>query len=1227
MSKHYFTSIALKPIGFLTLFILLSGGIFAKTHDPPKKSARTGSVLAAVSYSVQADPFPVLTSVARRIFFDADNDGDIDMLYQTSTTNTNDIALKLNNGSGGFATTHSATNGTGTFTSGPLTGISFTSIPTTGLYALDYDKDGDTDLYEGAAGAAGRIIRNNGGNFSVQADPFPVQTSAARRIFFDADNDGDIDMLYQTSTTNTNDIALKLNNGSGGFATTHSATNGTGTFTSGPLTGISFTSIPTAGLYALDYDKDGDTDLYEGAAGAAGRIIRNNGGSFSVQADPFPVLTSVARRIFFDADSDGDIDMLYQTSTTNTNDIALKLNNGSGGFATTHSATNGTGTFSTGPLTGISFTSIPTAGLYALDYDKDGDTDLYEGVAGAAGRIIRQDVPCVSVYTVTTTADAGAGSLRQAMLDIAATSCPGPFTVTASVSGTINLASVLPDITKDITFIGPGASILTVRRSSGGNYRIFTVLNTNNTVSFDGFTIANGSHPVQGGGVYNSGNLTLTGCVVSGNTAPQGGGVQNDNTLTMNRCVIVGNTASPNFGGGLISYGAITMNNCLIVSNRSDQDTGGVGLSGGGSLTAINCTIARNTAVTEGGGIVISGGSVGVIRNSIVAENSASSSANISGNLDAASSYNLIGAESGNGGLTNGTNGNQVGVANARLAALGNYGGPTQTIALLPGSPAINAGTASGAPALDQRGVARVGATDVGSFESQGFTLLLTSGNNQSATVGTVFTNPLRTTVSSTNSEPVDGGVVTYTGPGSGAGIAPASVTASIASGVAVASVTANATTGGPYTVAATANGASPTVNFSLTNTPNIPTITGFTVNPQVVCVGSPITFTATIGNVPDGYNWSLSNGGPPIGSQSSTTVTAFSVTQVATGSGPQTYTLTVTGNGQQVTATTSLTVNVLPVAGLSNNGPLTCAQTSVTLTASGGTSYTFTNGSGTVLAGSGNTRVVSSPGTYSVTVANASGCVSSTSTTVISNTTVPTPTLSASPSTTLTCAQTSLTLTAGGGNAYAFSGPGVVSQSGNTAVVNAAGVYSVTVTNTATGCASTTSITISQNASTPVATLSAAPSTTLTCAQTSLTLTAGGGNAYAFSGPGVVSQSGNTAVVNAAGVYSVTVTNTTTGCFSTTSITINSNASLPTPTLSASPSTTLTCAQTSLTLTAGGGNSYAFSGPGVVSQSGNTAVVNAAGSTPSPSLTRPRAAPAPPASLLAECQPTHATL
>ncbi len=189
---------------------------------------------------------------------------------------------------------------------------------------------------------------------------------------------------------------------------------------------------------------------------------------------------------------------------------------------------------------------------------------------------------------------------------------------------------------------------------------------------------------------------------------------------------------------------------------------------------------------------------------------------------------------------------------------------------------------------------------------------------------------------------------------------------------------------------------------------------------------------------------------------------------------------------------------------------------------------------------------------------------------------TSPTATISASPSTTLTCAQSSLTLTAGGGNTYAFSGPGVVSQSGNTAVVNAAGVYSVTVTSVG-GCSSTTAITISSDACAPTPTISASPSTTLTCAQSSLTLTAGGGNSYVFSGPGIVSQSGNTAVVNASGTYSVTVTNTSSGCSSVTAITITQDNTMPAVSITANPSLTITEGQ-SATLTAQGANTYAWS-------------------------------------------------
>ena len=125
---------------------------------------------------------------------------------------------------------------------------------------------------------------------------------------------------------------------------------------------------------------------------------------------------------------------------------------------------------------------------------------------------------------------------------------------------------------------------------------------------------------------------------------------------------------------------------------------------------------------------------------------------------------NLIGTGAA-GGLANGVNGNLVGVTNPLLAPLGNYGGPTQTMALLPGSPAINAGTnGPGIPTTDQRGLGRVGAVDIGAFESQGFTLTLVAGSTpQTANIGTAFANPLAVSVTANNPvEPVNGGVVTF---------------------------------------------------------------------------------------------------------------------------------------------------------------------------------------------------------------------------------------------------------------------------------------------------------------------------------------------------------------------------------------------------------------------------------------------------------------------------------
>ncbi|OON68233.1 hypothetical protein B0919_13835 [Hymenobacter sp. CRA2] len=332
---------------------------------------------------------------------DVDKDGDLDLLYQDGNTPGQGIALKRNDGSGNY-TTFTADN-TGKFTSGPLNGITFTQIVfgtvsnNYALFAVDYDKDGDTDIVQAVNNAAGSIFRNNGnGTFSTIGSPFAQLSIASRRVFIDVNNDGAIDQLYQDGTAPGTNIGVQINNGSGGFSTT--TANGSGTFTSGPLNGVTLTGVVASGdpsVFAVDYDNDGDSDLLTAPNNGTGTLYRNNGGSFAQVTNPFPALSFASRRRFIDVDADGAVDMLYQSSNVTNTGIGLLLNNGSGTF--TNIATNASGTFTSGPLNGIDFDNISqsTPGLFPADYDTDADIDLIEFTAGtggtATGRVIRQE--------------------------------------------------------------------------------------------------------------------------------------------------------------------------------------------------------------------------------------------------------------------------------------------------------------------------------------------------------------------------------------------------------------------------------------------------------------------------------------------------------------------------------------------------------------------------------------------------------------------------------------------------------------------------------------------------------------------------------------------------------------------------------------------------------------------------------------------------------------------
>ena len=304
----------------------------------------------------------------------------------------------------------------------------------------------------------------------------------------------------------------------------------------------------------------------------------------------------------------------------------------------------------------------------------------------------------------------------------------------------------------------------------GRSYAILTVSDS---------TITDNSADNSGGGIANDGTATVSDSTISQNSSLGGGGIWNTATLTVTNSTIADNAAGS--GGGIANHGGATVSDSTITDNAADDSGGGIysngfiltvtnstiadnaaGSGGGiyteGQLTAVNDTIAYNTVPSGGfgGGLDASAGTA-TLNNAIVALNTSATGSGTTpddiylggGVVSSSSAYNLIGT-GGSGGLTNGVNGNQVGVANPGLGTLSDNGGPTQTIALLPGSPAIDAGSnalavdpSTGKPlTTDQRGTGFVriinGTVDIGAYEVQ-TSLVVTTQPPANVTAGSAF--------------------------------------------------------------------------------------------------------------------------------------------------------------------------------------------------------------------------------------------------------------------------------------------------------------------------------------------------------------------------------------------------------------------------------------------------------------------------------------------------------
>lgn len=385
-----------------------------------------------------------------------------------------------------------------------------------------------------------------------------------------------------------------------------------------------------------------------------------------------------------------------------------------------------------------------------------------------------------ATFTVTNLNDSGAGSLRAAITS--ANGAAGADTVNfqAGLTGTITLTTGEIAITDDVTITGPGAASMTITKS-GAAGRLLDINVGTPTVTISGLTFQGGDPAGSGGAIaIRGGTLTVQSSVFTNNqttgTFAGGGALYSyHGTVNIQNSVFSGNTGAgggalySNYGGGPVSIqnstfsgntarraggalyatagnvtiqgstfsgnsagragGALYVRDNLVVQNSTFSgnsatgDGGAIFLYGGSTATISNSTLTGNsTATGEGGAIILYNDTLN-LASTIIANNTDKNGANEIFDLGSSTvnaTNSLIQVTSG---FTFGTNTANITGQNPLLGPLANNGGPTQTHALLSGSPAIDTGSNPLALSFDQRGAGfprTVGAqTDIGAFEVQ----------------------------------------------------------------------------------------------------------------------------------------------------------------------------------------------------------------------------------------------------------------------------------------------------------------------------------------------------------------------------------------------------------------------------------------------------------------------------------------------------------------------------
>jgi large repetitive protein len=395
---------------------------------------------------------------------------------------------------------------------------------------------------------------------------------------------------------------------------------------------------------------------------------------------------------------------------------------------------NGTGTFSA---------TLKTVGNQTLTA-----TDTTTSTTKGTSNTITVNPP--QSFVVTTTADSNDGScgstcsLRDA---ITAANAAGAGNITfasglgsAATPGKITLVNGPLTLSRNVAITGLGTTALVLDGNSASSSNTtgnILQVTAGVTASVSNLTMQNaaGLTSQLGGAVYNDGTLTLAGVLVqnsSSNGQSGGAGIYNDaaGVLTLNQTTLANNTSSFNAGssgqGGAIlnNGGSLTMTASTLSGNEASL-LGGNLFTNGGTVVIANSTITGSVGTTVGGGLGVTGGTV-TLTDSTIAFNNASfnpgvqvsgggtvtvTNSIVAANGSATSTGNCPGCTLGAGNLID---------LNPQLSVLGSYGGPTQTLVPLAGSPAVCLGVATSI-STDQRGFARPAGScfDIGAAQTE----------------------------------------------------------------------------------------------------------------------------------------------------------------------------------------------------------------------------------------------------------------------------------------------------------------------------------------------------------------------------------------------------------------------------------------------------------------------------------------------------------------------------